>query len=59
MAAGVACAATGIGLFWFFRIATGGTELASAGDTLLYYYPQYLAAGDALRRGELPLWNPW
>ncbi len=40
-------------------MASGGTELAAAGDTLLYYYPQYESAGAALRTGQLPLWNPY
>ena len=28
-------------------------------DTLLAYYPQFLIARQALRAGELPLWNPY
>lgn len=48
-----------IGSFWYFNIATGGTELAGAGDTLLYYAPQYAATGAAWRESGLPLWNPY
>ena len=40
-------------------MASGGTELAAAGDTVLYYYPQYASTGAALREGWLPLWNPY
>lgn len=45
--------------FWYFNVATGGTELAAAGDTLLYYAPQYAAVGAAWREGQLPLWNAY
>ncbi len=45
--------------FWHFNVATGGTELAAAGDTLLYYAPQYAAAGASWREGSLPLWNAY
>jgi hypothetical protein len=42
---------------WYFNVATGGSELAAAGDTLGYYAPQYAAAGAAWREAGLPLWN--
>ena len=45
--------------FWFFRVATGGTQLSAAGDTALYYAPQYAAVGAAWREGGLPLWNAY
>ena len=48
-----------IAAFWYFNVATGGTDLAAAGDTVLYYAPQYAAAGAAWREGGLPLWNAY
>ena len=48
-----------VGGYWYFNVATGGTELAASGDTLLYYAPQYAATGAAWREGGLPLWNAY
>jgi hypothetical protein len=42
---------------FFHRMAFSNLILAR-GDTLLYFYPYWQAASDALRSGRIPLWNP-
>lgn len=42
---------------FFNRLAAGNLILAR-GDTLLYFYPYWESAADALRAGRVPLWNP-
>ena len=49
-----------LGLFiivFFNRLAAGNLILAR-GDTLLYFYPYWEAAAEALAAGRVPLWNP-
>jgi hypothetical protein len=56
--AGTLALALLVALFWSLHGATGGTELGASGDTVLYYYPQYAAAGASLRDGHLPFGFP-
>ena len=42
---------------FFARLAFSNLILAR-GDTLLYFYPYWHVAADALRAGRVPLWNP-
>jgi hypothetical protein len=46
----------GLILLFFNKMALSHLILAR-GDTLLYFYPYWQAAADALRTGRLPLWN--
>lgn len=43
--------------FFFWKLLLTNLILAR-GDTLLYIYPYWEAAGRAIRAGRLPLWNP-
>ena len=42
---------------FFNRLAAGNLILAR-GDTLLYFYPYWQEAAEALGQGRVPLWNP-
>ena len=44
-------------LVFFYKMAFTNLILGR-GDTLLYFYPYWSAAADALRNGQAPLWNP-
>lgn len=45
-----------VALFFFKLVFTN--LILARGDTLLYIYPNWAAAAQALRAGRLPLWNP-
>jgi hypothetical protein len=54
--------AAGFGLVFALLFAPallGGRILAPPGDGILYYYPMRAHVADVLRRGHLPLWNPY
>jgi hypothetical protein len=42
----------------FFSKLIFSNLILTRGDTFLYFYPYWQAAADALRAGQLPLWNP-
>jgi hypothetical protein len=44
-------------IIFFNKMALTNLILAR-GDTLLYFYPYWQAAADALQAGHVPLWNP-
>ncbi|MFZ0548701.1 MAG: hypothetical protein WAM60_24840, partial [Candidatus Promineifilaceae bacterium] len=45
-------------VFLFFNKMALTNLILARGDTLLYFYPYWQAAADALRAGRVPLWNP-
>ena len=42
----------------FFNKMVLSNLILARGDTLLYFYPYWQAAADALAAGRVPLWNP-
>ncbi|MGH2537927.1 MAG: YfhO family protein [Candidatus Promineifilaceae bacterium] len=42
----------------FYRRLAFSNLVLGRGDVLLYFYPYWQAAAEALRQGRLPLWNP-
>lgn len=42
-----------------FHKLLGGDEIPLFRDALFYFYPLKAFLADSLRRGDLPLWNPW
>ncbi|HEX2171530.1 MAG TPA: hypothetical protein VHL09_03695, partial [Dehalococcoidia bacterium] len=54
VAAGLAAAA----LIFYWPVTIGGGIFTDY-DLLVYFYPQQQYLGEQLRRGSLPLWNPY
>lgn len=48
----------GLLIIVFFNRLTAGNLILARGDTLLYFYPYWKAAAEALAAGRMPLWNP-
>ncbi|UCG23015.1 MAG: YfhO family protein [Chloroflexota bacterium] len=42
----------------FFNRLAASSLILARGDTLLYFYPYWEAAAEALKAGRVPLWNP-
>jgi len=48
-------------VFWQLRVSVpaGGVNFLVSGDLFHYFWPAYVYAGDRLREGALPFWNPY
>ena len=49
---------SGIAIVVFFNRLAAGNLILARGDTLLYFYPYWQVAAEALGQGRIPLWNP-
>lgn len=48
-----------LGFFWRILFTEGAWMPAGGGDLASFLYPIYRFSAESLRRGEIPLWNPY